>query len=191
MSHEGSSAKPQDQAPQSSDELLKSYFQENFGTWVGFVQSHFSLPREDCEDVVMNAFREASAEKWTEDEDEVDRLGAFVGARVKWRAKDTLKSKARRLRHEVACDAAVTQAVPDDELAQPEQTFAEQEERKRVVLVIEQLSSRDRQHASLVLAGLTPQECAHELGLTEGTERVRRHRWMGRVTKIVQQDGEE
>lgn len=191
MSHEGSSAKPQDQAPQSSNELLKSYFRENFGVWVGFVQSRFNLPREDCEDVVMNVFGEALAEEWTEGEDEVDRLGAFVGARVKWRATDILRSKKRRLKHEVACDVAVTQAVPDAELVQPEQTFAEREEQKRVGLVIQQLSSRDQHHASLVLAGLTPQECAYELGLTEGTERVRRHRWMSRVTKIVQRDGEE
>ncbi|MFJ8941075.1 RNA polymerase sigma factor [Streptomyces sp. NPDC102365] len=191
MSHEGSSAKPQDRAPQSSEELLKSYFQENFGVWVGFVQSRFSLPREDSEDVVMNAFREASAKDWTRSEDARNQLGAFMGARVKWRARDTRTSKARRQQCEVACDATEIHTVPDSELAQPERMFAEQEKREQAVLVIQQLSSRDQQHASLVLAGLTPQECARELGLEEGTERVRRHRWMSRITKIVQQGGEE
>jgi RNA polymerase sigma factor (sigma-70 family) len=191
VSHEASSAKPQEQAPQSSSQLLKSYFRENFGPWVGFVQSRFSLPRGDCEDIVMTVFREATAKEWSEGEEAMDRLGAFIGARVQWRAKDHLKSEARRLQREVACDATDTQALPDSELVQPEQLYAEQEDRERAYLVIQRLSPRDRKHAALVLAGLTPQECALELGLTEGNERVRRHRWMSRVTQIVQQDGEE
>ncbi|MEU6370322.1 hypothetical protein ABZ876_32525 [Streptomyces sp. NPDC046931] len=190
MSHEKSSAKPQDQAPQSSSQFLKSYFRENFAPWVGFAQSRFFLPKGDSEDVVMTAFREAAAQEWG-GEDALDRLGAFMRARVQWRAKDHLKSEARRLQHEVACDTAATQDLPDSGPLQPEQLFAEQEDRKRVRLVIQQLSPRDRKHASLVLDGLTPQECALELGLTEVNERVRRHRWMSRVTQIVQQDREE
>ncbi|MER7937903.1 MULTISPECIES: RNA polymerase sigma factor [unclassified Streptomyces] len=169
------------EAPRTRDEAgFEAFFGERFTPTVFRLMARESrLAQADAEDIVSAAFWETS-ENWSKIRDPEGYLWDRVAKRHIdfWR-----KLKTREAEH--LCDPAESIATkPAPEGEEPEQCVGVLHLRE----LIGKLSTDDQRVINMESWGVSHEDVAKALGVTEGTYRVRLHRAKRRLEKLVNEE---
>ncbi|MFJ8301273.1 RNA polymerase sigma factor [Streptomyces sp. NPDC094447] len=166
-------------ASESSKRYCAEAYRAESSKLLGYTMKNFRVTIEDARDIVSGLFLEACKKHF----ESADDAARFVWARIRNRAIDDYRARLTRDRlREAAEEACVIEQ--DDSGPRPDgnpEPFVLRQ--LHAVDVLARLSEQDRLHVALVRHGYTPQECAEQLGIEPGTERVRRHRLLAKIEK--------
>ncbi|MFE1270546.1 sigma-70 family RNA polymerase sigma factor [Streptomyces sp. NPDC058758] len=166
-------------ASESSKRYCAEAYRAENRKLLGYTMKNFRIDIQDAEEILSGLVLEALKR----DFESADAVARFLWSRIKNRAIDDYRSRLTRDRlREAAEEACVIEQ--DDSGPRPDgnpEPFVLRH--LHAVDVLARLTEQDRLHVVLVRHGYTPQECAEQLGIEPGTERVRRHRLLAKIEK--------
>ncbi|MET9965763.1 hypothetical protein ABZZ80_07515 [Streptomyces sp. NPDC006356] len=169
----------------TSKSLVEAYFTVRYWPWVNSLSSLFPDYSSEAEDVIMEIFKDVSVKEWNSAEE----IGKYFGYCARKRALGLIEqSKARRRRENRYTQR--TQPCMADPI-DPAVAVVRKEQEARLDAVLSQLTKAEQVRARLYAYGLGAEERAGLLDVTPGTERVKTHRLMKKIARLMSQAGEE